>query len=346
MRLFRAGLACLPLCVSFAACSGAPREDLGQVEEALSTGVVISQIYGAGGNSGALYAADFVELFNRGASTVSVSGWSVQYASATGTSWTATPLGAKSIPPGGRFLVQLGGGTSGGAALPAPDATGSVNIAAASGRVALANVTSTLGCGLSCAGNAKVVDFVAYGAVLTDYEGSGPAPLGSSLTGVVRNGNGCDETDDNSADFGTSIPSPKNSTNAPTVCPGVDAGPDTGEPDTGAIDTGTIDTGTIEVDTGTLPVDSGTSDTGATAMDSSTVDSGAPSDGSIEDAAIEDSGADDAIAKADTGTTKKGSVDDLPTASPCGCRTPGAPVPFGLAPVFLAFVVALARRRR
>ena len=46
--------------------------------------VVISQVYGGGGNSGATYRNDFVELFNRGAEPVSLAGWSIQYASATG----------------------------------------------------------------------------------------------------------------------------------------------------------------------------------------------------------------------------------------------------------------------
>ncbi|MBA3580138.1 MAG: lamin tail domain-containing protein, partial [Gemmatimonadaceae bacterium] len=47
--------------------------------------MVISQLYGAGGNSGATLNADYVELFNAGTATASLSGWSVQYASATGT---------------------------------------------------------------------------------------------------------------------------------------------------------------------------------------------------------------------------------------------------------------------
>ncbi len=47
--------------------------------------VVISQVYGGGGNSGAPYQNDFIELFNRGTSDQSLVGWSVQYTSATGT---------------------------------------------------------------------------------------------------------------------------------------------------------------------------------------------------------------------------------------------------------------------
>src|SRR6266498_848541 len=50
-----------------------------------SPNIVISQVYGGGGNSGAPFNADFIELFNRGSTAQSVAGWSVQYASATGT---------------------------------------------------------------------------------------------------------------------------------------------------------------------------------------------------------------------------------------------------------------------
>ena len=57
--------------------------------------VVISQIYGGGGNSGATWRNDFVELFNRGAAPVSVDGWSVQYASATGTNWQAAAIAGR-----------------------------------------------------------------------------------------------------------------------------------------------------------------------------------------------------------------------------------------------------------
>ena len=57
----------------------------GRAAQAVSADVVISQVYGGGGNAGATYTHDFVELFNRGTTTVSLAGLSVQYASATGT---------------------------------------------------------------------------------------------------------------------------------------------------------------------------------------------------------------------------------------------------------------------
>ena len=58
-----------------------------------AAGVVISQVYGGGGNSGAPLHNDFIELFNGGTDAQSLSGWSVQYASSGGGTWNnATPL--------------------------------------------------------------------------------------------------------------------------------------------------------------------------------------------------------------------------------------------------------------
>src|SRR5690348_1749203 len=61
----------------------------------VSTTVVISQVYGGAGCGTAgcsTYKNDYIELFNRGAGAVSVNGWSVQYAAATGTAWQVTNL--------------------------------------------------------------------------------------------------------------------------------------------------------------------------------------------------------------------------------------------------------------
>jgi hypothetical protein len=74
--------------------------------QSASPNMVVSQVYAGGGNSGATYANDFVELFNRGASAIDISSWSIQYASAAGTSWQVTPLSG-SVQPGKFFLVQL-----------------------------------------------------------------------------------------------------------------------------------------------------------------------------------------------------------------------------------------------
>src|SRR6476469_10019439 len=84
---------------------------------AASPDVVISQVYGGGGNSGATYTNDFVELYNRGTGPVDLTGWSVQYASAAGTSWQVTAL-AGSLAAGKHYMVQEGAGSGGTTALP------------------------------------------------------------------------------------------------------------------------------------------------------------------------------------------------------------------------------------
>src|SRR5919199_6839469 len=101
---------------------------------ASASGIVVSQVYGGGGNTGATFRNDYVELFNAGSAAVDVSGWTVQYATATGTTWQPTPL-AGTIAPGHYYPLQLASNADVGAALPAPDATGTSNLAAASGKI-------------------------------------------------------------------------------------------------------------------------------------------------------------------------------------------------------------------
>src|SRR5262252_6426395 len=96
--------------------------------------VVISQVYGGGGNATATYKNDFIELHNTGDTTVSVTGWSVQYAAAGGTTWQTTALSGN-IPPGYYYLVQESAGAGGTSNLPPADATGSINMSATAGKV-------------------------------------------------------------------------------------------------------------------------------------------------------------------------------------------------------------------
>ena len=108
----------------------------------VSTTVVISQVYGGGGNSGATYRNDFIELHNRGTSTVTLTGWSVQYAASTGSTWQRTPLSGM-LAPGQYYLVQEAQGAGGTVNLPAPDATGTIPMAAGAGKVVLVNFWAT-----------------------------------------------------------------------------------------------------------------------------------------------------------------------------------------------------------
>jgi predicted extracellular nuclease len=191
---------------------------------AASPDVVVSEVYGGGGNAGATLRNDFVELFNRGSAPVSLDGWSVQYASATGTSWQITPLGG-TIEPGGHYLVQEAAGTGGTQDLPAPDATGGIAMSATASKVALVTAAAGLTCGASpgsCSSDSLVRDMIGYGGA-SDFEG-GPAPGLSNTTAARRRAGGCQDTDSNAADFEAGSPDPLNSAAAPAPCPG-DAAP-------------------------------------------------------------------------------------------------------------------------
>ena len=173
----------------------------------------------AAANANAPYGNDFVELFNRGSASVDLGGWSIQYASGSGTSWQPTALSG-SVQPGGHYLVQLASGGPVGAALPAPDATGTSNLAVSGGKVALAHATIPLGCGStagSCSPDPLVADLVGYGSA-TDYEGAGAAPAIGNTTAALRAGDGCTDTDVNSSDLSAAAPTPRNSAAAAAPC--------------------------------------------------------------------------------------------------------------------------------
>ena len=162
-----------------------------------SSGVVVNEVYGGGGNSGATYKNDFIELRNRGTAAVSLDGWSVQYHSggATG-SWQVTPLSG-SIAPGAIYLVGEAAGTGGTQALPATQASGTIGMSGTAGTVALVNGTTALTCADSAACQAASVDLVGYGTAVINE--TGPA-AGASNTDSVQRKDAAD-SDNNPADF-------------------------------------------------------------------------------------------------------------------------------------------------
>ena len=189
----------------------------GPPASAASADVAISQVYGGGGNAGATFTNDFVELRNTSSAPVDLTGWSVQYASAAGTSYQVTALSG-SIPAGGHYLVQEAAGAGGTTPLPTPDATGSIAMSAASGKVALVTTATALACGADCDTAAGVRDFVGYGAA-NDVE-TAAAPGLTNTTADLR-GDGPD-TDNNAADFAAGDPNPRNTGGtAPPPDPGV-----------------------------------------------------------------------------------------------------------------------------
>ena len=171
--------------------------------------VAISQIYGGGGNTGASYRNDFIEVFNRGTTAVNLSGWTVQYTSAAGSSWQTTAL-TGTLQPNQYYLVQENAGAGGTQSLPAPDATGTINMAASAGKVALVRAATALSG--ACPTGTAIVDFVGFGSAASCFEGTGPAAAPGNTTAIRRTGGsgGCTDTENNNADFFTGSPVPRN----------------------------------------------------------------------------------------------------------------------------------------
>ncbi|HMQ32291.1 MAG TPA: ExeM/NucH family extracellular endonuclease [Chloroflexaceae bacterium] len=203
---------------------------------AVSPNLVISQVYGGGGNSGASYSHDFVELFNRGSSAVSLGSLSIQYASAAGTgnfgasNTQLTELPNVTLQPGQYYLIQQASNAAVGSPLPTPDLVDPTPIAMAvgAGKVALVTGTSSLACNggsapCSAAQLARIIDLVGYGNA-NFFEGAAAAPTLTSSTAAFRAAGGCTDTDNNSADFSSDTPAPRNTASPLNPCGG-DAAP-------------------------------------------------------------------------------------------------------------------------
>ncbi|HEU0152443.1 MAG TPA: lamin tail domain-containing protein [Arenimonas sp.] len=185
--------------------------------------LAISQVYGGGGNSGAPYTHDFVELFNRGPVPVSLDGKSVQYGSSTGSFTQSVALPATTLQPGQYFLLQLASGANGVALPVSPDATSTnPNLSGTNGKVALVEGAATLNCGTSAApcGEAQlalVIDLVGFGSANL-FEGTSATPTLSNTTAAFRADGGCTDSDDNGADFSTAAPLPRNTGSPVNTC--------------------------------------------------------------------------------------------------------------------------------
>jgi predicted extracellular nuclease len=176
----------------------------------VSANIVISQVYGGGGNVGATLRNDFIELFNLGLVAVNVTGWSVQYAATAGTNWQKTDLTGW-IKPGRYYLIQEAAGTGGTTALPTPHAIGTglgIAMAAGAGKVALLNTSTLTAAGTVCPSGPSVVDIVGYGTGTNCSETSPTATL-TNTTAAIRKSAGALDTDNNNSDFATGAPAPR-----------------------------------------------------------------------------------------------------------------------------------------
>lgn len=187
---------------------------------AASPDIVISQVYGAGGNGSgatvATYKHDFIELFNRSGAAVDIGDWSVQYASSTGSSWQVTriPAGTR-IEPGQYFLIRE---AAGAAAVPdtPSDLNGSIPMAGAAGKVALVRNGTALS-GTKPTG-ATVVDLVGYGSGTNGFEGDAPTASIGNTSSAARASDGCQDSDQNGVDFSVGPVAPRTSASPRNMC--------------------------------------------------------------------------------------------------------------------------------
>jgi hypothetical protein len=147
-------------------------------------------------------------LYNRGYVPIDVTGWSVQYASSTGSSWQKTDISGI-IQPGRYYLIQQAAGSGGSVNLPTPDATGIIFMSATAGKVALMSTNVLITSGTVCPVT-NVVDLVGFGGATNCSELSPTANL-SNTTAALRKANGLVDNDNNSQDFRIAAPSPRNS---------------------------------------------------------------------------------------------------------------------------------------
>lgn len=169
--------------------------------------VVISQVYGGGGNTGATWRQDFIEVFNRGSLPQDLTGWSVQYAGATAAGRVVTNLGG-SLAPGQYALAQQAAGAGGTVDLPQPDFTGAASMSSSAGKVFLVNASG------------DVLDLVGYGVAADQFKGAPTRDL-SNTTAALRARNGCQDTGNNAADFTIAAPVPRNRQSAVVNCSAV-----------------------------------------------------------------------------------------------------------------------------
>ena len=365
--------------------SATSSEPLGKQQQALSTGLVISAIYGGG--TGSTYKNDYVEIFNRGATPVSLTGLTLQYSRPDFPTWDAAGnvlALTGTIPAGGYYLVKYAANATGTTDLPTPELTGTTNYSGGGALVAIVTGSTPLDCGPALAvdggadpdaaaparpcTSATIIDFVGYGKTGATpkpapvFEGASAAPTGAAASVIKRKGEGCTETDDNGNDFELVAFSvtvvPRNSASPLNPC-GLDAGLDA------AVDTAVAD---IAVDAVDAPIDAPI-DAPVDAPADVTVDAG----GDAKADAVADAPADTGTAPTDTGTeSDTGSAIDTGTPVPpdtgtaatdtgtapaldevtddggCGCHVAGADRTSAAASLVGMFFAlgAVARRRR
>jgi endonuclease G len=180
--------------------------------------IVISQVYGGGGNGGAAFQNDFVELYNPTLVAHDLSGWTIQYGAATGTTWQVQPLGG-TIAPGEYYLIRLATNGAIGSVVPAANINGDLNMSGTNGKVALSRTGDALsGCPV---GDPNLVDLIGYGTTANCREGATNAPTLSNALAAFRKNGGFTDTNVNGSDFVSGSPNPRRTSPIVELAPSV-----------------------------------------------------------------------------------------------------------------------------
>ena len=134
------------------------------------------------------------------------------------------------IQPGRAYLVQLASAAAVGASLPPADATGTTNLAASGGKIALVAPTPTRSRAARRPAAARRVrsSRTSSATARRRLRGRCCGAALSNTTAAIRGGGGCADTNANAADFTTGAPAPKNSSAPAAPCSGTATSSTTG----------------------------------------------------------------------------------------------------------------------
>lgn len=179
--------------------------------------IVIGEVYRGSGNSESIVKNDYILLKNIGAFSASLSGATIQYAPEGGNFTQYHILPTLTLGPGQSYLIKEAVSNEDDVDFPAADFAptdvinfnGTLNpskgiVLAASGKIALVGNTTMV---TGPTGD-HILDFVGYGPMANQFEGSGPAP---SLNGTVAIKRIAEDNNDNKTDFVVSTVQPVNS---------------------------------------------------------------------------------------------------------------------------------------
>ena len=181
-----------------------------EVKAEKASGVVISEVYGGGGNGGSKYKNDFIELYNPTDADINIDGWKIEYAAKAGSFAGTSNFTILSgvIKGNGYYLIQEAKGAAGTDELPDPDIKdGKIAMGGSDCKVRLVD------------NNAQVIDLVGIGAA-NEAEGNATAKgMGNTLSVQRKDNDGSNngitngwDTNNNENDFYAQEPTPRSST--------------------------------------------------------------------------------------------------------------------------------------